>query len=156
MADVAPLALCGEADWRAHAVFQGLFVQGVHVESDGLLFERRQGSRGADGPRLAMLAAGPGALSWECDYEKLARRYGDAGIGDALTMPLPGGTGATLNPVGALRMALTLAPGMLGSIYDGVYDTIMAAIDDYNVEHFGIKKDEIVRAPLQYEKKGYM
>ena len=111
VADVAPLALCGEADWRAHAVFQGLFVQGVHVEPDGLLFERRQGSRGADGPRLAMLAAGPGALSWECDYAKLARRYGDAGIGDALTMPLPGGTGATLNPVGALRMALTLAPG---------------------------------------------
>ena len=111
VADVAPLALCGEADWRAHAVFQGLFVQGVHVEADGLLFERRPGSRGATGPRLVMLAAGPGALTWECDYEKLAGRFGDAGAGDTLTRPLPGGTGETLNPVGALRMALTLAPG---------------------------------------------
>jgi len=111
VADVAPLALCGEADWRAHAMFQGLFVQGVHLEPDGLLFERRPGSRGAAGPRLAMLAAGPGVLTWECDYEKLAGRFGDAGMGDALARPLPGGTGATLNPMGALRMALTLAPG---------------------------------------------
>ena len=31
-----------------------------------------------------------------------------------------------------------------------------AAIDDYNCEHFGIKKEEIVRSPIQYEKKGYM
>ncbi len=49
-----------------------------------------------------------------------------------------------------------IAQGGPGSIYDGVYDAIMAAIDDYNVEHFGVKRDEIVRAPLQYEKKGYM
>ena len=111
VADVTPLAMCGEADWRAHAVFQGLFVQGVHVEPDGLLFERRPGSRGANGPRLAMLAGGSGALTWECDYEKLAGRFGDAGVSDALTKPLTGGVGATLNPVGALRMALTLAPG---------------------------------------------
>ena len=117
VADVAPLALCGEADWRAHAVFQGLFVQGVHVEPDGLLFERRPGSRGASGLRLAMLAAGQGTLTWECDYEKLAGRFGDAGVGDALTRPLPGGTGATLNPVGALRMALNLAPGERAQVW---------------------------------------
>ena len=49
-----------------------------------------------------------------------------------------------------------VAQGGPGSIYDGVYDTIMEAIDDYNVEHFGIKKEEIVRSPLQYEKIGYM
>ena len=49
-----------------------------------------------------------------------------------------------------------IAQGGPGSIYDGVYDTIMAAIDDYNVEHFGIKKEEIQRAPLQYDKTGYM
>ena len=49
-----------------------------------------------------------------------------------------------------------IAQGGPGSIYDGVYDAIIEAIDDYNVEHFGIKKDEIVRAPIQYEKKGYM
>jgi hypothetical protein len=49
-----------------------------------------------------------------------------------------------------------IAQGGPGSIYDGVYDAIMAAIDDYNVEHFGVKREEIVRAPLQYEKNGYM
>ena len=49
-----------------------------------------------------------------------------------------------------------IAQGGPGSIYDGVYDTIMAAIDDYNAEHFGINKAEIERAPLQYEKIGYM
>jgi len=117
VADVAPLALCCEADWQAHAVFQGLFVQGAHVEPDGLLFERRTGSRGAAAPRLAMLAAGPGTLTWECDDEKLAGRFGDAGMGDALTLPLPGGTGATLNPVGALRMGLTLAPGEKAQVW---------------------------------------
>ncbi len=49
-----------------------------------------------------------------------------------------------------------IAQGGPGSIYDGVYDTIMAAIDDYNAEHFGINKAEIERAPLQYESVGYM
>ncbi|MBQ3400222.1 MAG: uroporphyrinogen decarboxylase, partial [Lachnospiraceae bacterium] len=43
-----------------------------------------------------------------------------------------------------------------GSIYDGVYEAILAAIDDYNVEKFGIKREEITRLPLQFEKKGYM
>ncbi len=49
-----------------------------------------------------------------------------------------------------------IAQGGPGSIYDGVYDAITDAIDDYNAEHFGIKKEEIVRGPIQYEKKGYM
>ena len=49
-----------------------------------------------------------------------------------------------------------IAQGGPGSIYDGVYETIMATIDDYNEEKFGIKKSEIVRSPLQFEKKGYM
>ena len=49
-----------------------------------------------------------------------------------------------------------VAQGGPGSVYPGVYEALRDIIDDYNVEHFGIKKDEIVRAPLQYEKKGYM
>jgi len=49
-----------------------------------------------------------------------------------------------------------IAQGGPGSIYDGVYEAIMSAIDDYNEEKFGIKKSEIVRSPLQFEKKGYM
>jgi hypothetical protein len=49
-----------------------------------------------------------------------------------------------------------IAQGGPGSIYDGVYDAITEAIDDYNVEKFGIKREEIQRAPIQYEKNGYM
>ena len=49
-----------------------------------------------------------------------------------------------------------IAQGGPGSMYDGVYETIMETIDDYNEEKFGIKKSEIVRSPLQFEKKGYM
>jgi len=41
-------------------------------------------------------------------------------------------------------------------VYDGVYEAIFEAIDDYNVEHFGIKREELYRLPLQFEKKGYM
>ena len=43
-----------------------------------------------------------------------------------------------------------------GSIYDGVYEAIFQAIDDYNVEKLGAKREEIKRLPLQFEKKGYM
>ena len=48
-----------------------------------------------------------------------------------------------------------IAQGGPGSVYDGVYDAIMDAIDEYNEKKFGIKRSEIVRSPLQYEKKGY-
>ena len=37
-----------------------------------------------------------------------------------------------------------IAQGGPGSIYDGVYDAIMTAIDDYNVEHFGVKPNEVL------------
>ena len=111
VAVVAPLALCGAADWRAHGVYQNLFVQGDPLPPTGLVFSRRPGGPGDAVPRMAMLAWGAGALTWACDYEKLAGRFGDAGDTDALLRPLSGGTGATLNPAGALRVALTLAPG---------------------------------------------
>ena len=48
-----------------------------------------------------------------------------------------------------------IAQGGPGSVYDGVYDAIIDAIDEYNVAKFGIKKEEITRSPIQYEKKGY-
>jgi len=111
VAGVVPLALCTMADWRAHAVFQGLFVEGDVLPPDGLVFSRRPGSRGADLPRLAMLAAGEGDLTWECDWERLAGRSGDAGATEALAKPLSCGIGATLNPAGALRLEIELAPG---------------------------------------------
>ncbi len=49
-----------------------------------------------------------------------------------------------------------IAQGGPGSIYDGVYDCISDAIDEYNATHFGINRDEIRRSPTQYEKNGYM
>ncbi|MBR5709097.1 MAG: uroporphyrinogen decarboxylase [Oscillospiraceae bacterium] len=48
-----------------------------------------------------------------------------------------------------------IAQGGPGSVYDGVYDAITEAIDEYNVAHFGIDPKEIERAPIQYEKTGY-
>ena len=49
-----------------------------------------------------------------------------------------------------------IAQGGPGSVYDGVYDCITDAIDEYNEKHFGIDRSQIVRSPIQYEKKGYM
>lgn len=49
-----------------------------------------------------------------------------------------------------------IAQGGPGSVYDGVYEAILDAVDDYNEEKFGIKKADIVRSPMQLEKKGYM
>ena len=49
-----------------------------------------------------------------------------------------------------------IAQGGPGSIYPGVYEAILDAIDDYNEQHFGVKKSDIVRSPMQLEKQGYM
>ena len=107
---VAPVALCPEADWQAHAVFQALFVESERPERDLLVFRRRPGSRGGSGMKLACLAAGPGEVSCETDFEKLAGRMADAG-GTVFDHSLSGTVGATLNPAAALRVALELAPG---------------------------------------------
>ena len=49
-----------------------------------------------------------------------------------------------------------IAQGGPGSVYDGVYEAIFDAVDDYNEEKFGIKKSEIQRIPMQLHKNGYM
>ena len=49
-----------------------------------------------------------------------------------------------------------VAQGGPGSVYPGVYEALRDIIDDYNVEHFGIKRDEIVRKPMQDFAKGLM
>ena len=49
-----------------------------------------------------------------------------------------------------------IAQGGPGSVYPGVYEALRDIIDEYNEEHFGVKKEEIVRSPIQYEKIGYM
>ena len=50
-----------------------------------------------------------------------------------------------------------IAQGGPGSVYDDVYETILAAIDDYNIEHFNISREETtLRGPMQLHKNGYM
>ena len=49
-----------------------------------------------------------------------------------------------------------IAQGGPGSVYPGVYEAIMDAVDDYNEKKFGVKKADIVRSPMQLESKGYM
>lgn len=49
-----------------------------------------------------------------------------------------------------------IAQGGPGSVFEGVYETIMETIDDYNEQKFGVRKSEIVRSPMQLEKNGYM
>ena len=88
--DVVPVALCSAADWQAHGVFQGLFVQSLRPAEDALLFRRRPGSRGADGPRLLHLCLGPGSVSCETDYGALTGR-----MGDCAPTPAGSGSGAT-------------------------------------------------------------
>ena len=109
LSDVVPVALAPERDWRAHGAFQNLFVTSRPLEGGGLLLRRRPGSRGADGPRLAHLAVGPGEITRESDWEALAGRCGDPR--QRLGRPLSGGTGDLLNPASALRLELTLEPG---------------------------------------------
>ena len=49
-----------------------------------------------------------------------------------------------------------IAQGGPGSVYDGVYEAIFAAVDEYNMKRFGVTKEEIEqRLPMQFEKKGY-
>ncbi|MBR6219861.1 MAG: hypothetical protein IKQ80_04810, partial [Clostridia bacterium] len=111
MTDIVPVALCSEADWRAHAAFQCLSVTSRALDGDALEFRRLPGSRGADGPRLMHLAVGAGEITREADYGKLAGRMGDADAAAAFDAPLGGHVGATLNPVSALRLELRLEPG---------------------------------------------
>ena len=59
----------------------------------------------------------------------------------------------TLDPKGYIPC---VAQGGPDSVYDGVYTTLIDIIDQYNCDKFGIKKEDIKRAPLQFERNGYM
>ena len=109
--DVAPVALAAPGDYQAHPAFQNLFVESRSLSEGALLFERRPGSPGERGVRLAHLMAAAGETTFETDYEKLVGREGDSGRPGGIAAALTGSLGATLNPVSAIRTALTLAPG---------------------------------------------
>ncbi len=111
VADVVPVALASEDDWRAHAAFQCLFVESRRLGDGGLLFRRRPGSRGAGGPVLVHRVAADGIVTWETDCERLIGRTGDPGRAGVVAGTFSGAVGATLNPASALRAEMTLAPG---------------------------------------------
>lgn len=122
--DVVPVALAKSSDWRAHAIFENLFVESVRLSDDALLFRRRPGSRGADGPKLAHMIAANGPVAFETNYECLVGREGDSGRPGGVAKSLTGALGATLNPVSALAVELELAPGERTQVY-----TALALLD---------------------------
>jgi cellobiose phosphorylase len=114
----AEIALARPRDDFAHPAFGKLFIESeFDPQSAGLLFTRRPRSAedstvvafhalGVDGPRLG------GAVEWETDRARFVGR------GRTLANPqsmdgraLSGTTGAVLDPIGALRERIRLAPG---------------------------------------------
>jgi cyclic beta-1,2-glucan synthetase len=112
------IVLAKAQDDLAHPAFAKLFVETeFDPQSAGLLFSRRPRAAdesplvafhvlGVDGPRLA------GAVEWETDRARFLGR------GRSLANPLAldgrglsGTTGAVLDPIGALRERVRLAPG---------------------------------------------
>ena len=65
-------------------------------------------------------------------------------------------------PATSYTPTYAVTPENIDQVWDGsaafaaASDWAVQTIDDYNAEKFGIKKSEIVRSPLQFEKKGYM
>lgn len=111
VADVAPVALARDAEWRAHAVFNSLFVESSRPAPDALLFRRRPRDGRDQFPALVHCVCAPGAISFETDYEKLVGRLGDTGRPGGIAAEWSGALGAVLNPVSALRARMTLRPG---------------------------------------------
>ena len=116
LTDVVPVALARPEDYEAHPAFQNMFVESARLGDGTLVFRRRPGSRGADGPKLGHLLAAEGDVEYETDYEKLVGREGDSGAPGGVAARLTGSLGATLNPVSALRATVELAPGARAKI----------------------------------------
>jgi cyclic beta-1,2-glucan synthetase len=112
------VVLARPEDDVAHPAFGKLFVETeVDPQSAGLLFSRRPRAAdesplvafhvlGVDGPRLGA------AVEWETDRARFLGRGRTPARPLALDgRPLSGTTGAVLDPVGALRERVRLAPG---------------------------------------------
>jgi cyclic beta-1,2-glucan synthetase len=114
----AEIALARPEDDLAHPAFGKLFVEtDVDPQSAGLVFTRRPREAderppvafhvlGVDGTRLG------GAVEWETDRARFIGRGRSASNPLALEgRALSGTTGAVLDPIGALRERIRLAPG---------------------------------------------
>jgi len=114
----AEIVLARPEDDLAHPAFGKLFVETeFDAQSAGLLFSRRPRASdespivgfhvlGVDGPRLG------GAVEWETDRARFLGRGRSAANPIVLDgRALSGTTGAVLDPIGALRERIRLAPG---------------------------------------------
>ena len=114
----AEIVLARTEDDLAHPAFGKLFIETeFDSQSAGLLFTRRPRSSdesrvvgfhvvGVDGPRLG------GAVEWETDRARFIGRGRSAANPIVLDgRALSGTTGAVLDPIGALRERIRLAPG---------------------------------------------
>ena len=110
LTDAVPVALASDGDWRAHAIYQNLFVESMRLAEGGLLFRRRLRDPEEKCPVLVHMAT-PAPSEFETDYGALVGRTGDAGCPGGIAEALTGGIGDTLNPVSALRVRVTLDPG---------------------------------------------
>ena len=114
----AEIVLARPEDDLAHPAFGKLFIETeFDPQSAGLLFSRRPRASdesamvgfhvlGVDGPRLG------GAVEWETDRSRFIGRGRSAANPIVLDgRALSGTTGAVLDPIGALRERIRLAPG---------------------------------------------
>ena len=103
--DFVPVALARPEDLRAHAAFQHLFVEAEALDGRGLLLRRRPRNPGERCPVLAHMTSFAGPVAFDADCEHVVSREG------RVSMALEGAVGATLNPVSALRVDLSIRPG---------------------------------------------
>ncbi len=103
-------ALAARADMEAHPAFQKLFVETMRPEPAVLGFKRRAREAGKRFPVMLYAVSGAerGALSVETSREKLLGRNGSMLSG--LEKDLSGSVGQTLDPCGALRVRVVMAP----------------------------------------------
>ncbi|HEY3217022.1 MAG TPA: glycosyl transferase [Candidatus Eisenbacteria bacterium] len=98
----------------AHPAFSGLFVETESVPARGMVLAHRRARDPREShPCLAQSIGGTGALELETDRARFLGRGRDLAAPAALVdaTPLPGATGAVLDPVFALRRRLSLGPG---------------------------------------------
>ena len=110
-ADIVPVALAKPRDWRAHAVFQSLFVVSERIDAQTLRFHRRPRSPEERCPVLLHTAVGSGETGIETDYARLIGRR---------SVPFPeklsSTVGAVLDPCSAISLRRTLEPGETAEI----------------------------------------
>lgn len=114
--DVFPIGLAPEADLRAHAIFRNLFVESQKLTDQAVIFKRRPRDPQETSPMWVHMTSESNPV-FETDYESLTGRTGNTAIPASLTFPEKSRFGTVLNPVSAIRLIITLAPGESRRIY---------------------------------------